>query len=465
MEDSDSSRNVQELDHNRDGHQVSVVVQRETPTIKPPEAQPPPSTSTESPPTQPPIATPPHQNRRRLILIILAVVGLIVAAIFGLRWWQFMQTHQETDDAYVTGDINPVNARITGTVAEVLVEDNQIVKKGALLVKLDPKDYEVSLQQTKASLEAAREQANVAQANIGVVRTNAQGLTTSAQGNIDAARASISTAQATVAEAQAGVPAAQAQLRQVEANLVRSQLDYQRYTSLEQSGASPKQQLDIAKANYDALVAQRNSAEEQVKQAQAKVAEAQQNLTNAQAKFAATKGNLQQANSSSQLTQVNQQQYKAALAAIAQADAQLKNAQLQLSYTDITAPANGRVGNKTVQVGQRVQPGQTLMSLVEQDPWVVANFKETQLEKMQPGQLVEIKIDSLHSQTFLGKVNSFAPASGARFALLPPDNATGNFTKIVQRVPVKIVFDPQSIRGYESKIAPGMSAVITVTLH
>ncbi len=447
MEHSDSPGNVQELDPKRDGHQTSVVLKQAQRTELPKQ-------------------TPPHDHRRRqLILIILAVLGVIAIGIFGFRWLQFIQDNQETDDAYVAGDIHPVNARISGTVTEVLVDDNQIVKTGTLLVKLDPKDYEVSLQQAKASLEAAHEQANVAQANIGVVKTNAEGLTTSAQGNIDAAVASISTSQAAVTEALSGVPAAQAQLRQVEANLNKAQLDYQRYISLYHTGASPKQQLDAAKANYDALVAQRNNAEEQVKQAQARVAQAQKNLTNAQAKLAATKGSMQQAHSSTQQTLVNQRQYKAALAAVSQADAQLKNAELQLSYTNIVAPADGMVGNKNVQAGQRLQPGQTIMSVVEQDPWIVANFKETQLENMQPGQPVEIKIDSFHSRTFLGKVNSLSPASGAKFALLPPDNATGNFTKIVQRVPVKIVFDPQSIRGYESRISPGMSAVVTVTVH
>lgn len=451
MESSNSSSNPQELDPNRDGHQISVL-ERETPSAKPPE-------------TQRPSGNPKRKRRNRLILISLLIIGAIAAGIFGYRWWRFAHTHQETDDAYVTGDIHPVNARVSGTVTQVLVDDNQIVKRGTLLVKLDPKDYDVSLQQTIASLQAARDQASVAQANIGITKTNAQGLTTQAQGNIDAAAATISTSQAALQEAQAGVPAAQAQLQQVEANVIKAELDYKRYASLYQSGATPKQQLDAANANYNALLAQRNTASEQVKQAQARVAQAQQNLTNSQAKLASTKGNLQQANASSEQTEVNKRQYKAALSAIAQAQAQVKNAELQLSYTNLTAPTDGQVGNKNVQLGQRVQPGQTLMYIVEQRPWIVANFKETQLGNMHPGQPVEIKVDAFPGRAFLGTVNSLAPASGAKFALLPPDNATGNFTKIVQRIPVKIVFDPQNIRGYESRITPGMSVVVTVKIR
>jgi membrane fusion protein (multidrug efflux system) len=163
-------------------------------------------------------------------------------------------------------------------------------------------------------------------------------------------------------------------------------------------------------------------------------------------------------------TQVNRSEYEADLGAIAQAQASLKDAQLQLSYTNISAPNQGRIGRKVVEVGQRVQPGQPLMAIVNNDYWVVANFKETQLERMQPRQPVEIKLDAFPHHPFMGRVESISPASGSTFALLPPDNATGNFTKIVQRIPVKVVFDPQSIRGYESRIAPGMSAEVSVEL-
>ncbi len=404
----------------------------------------------------------PRKRPRRPLLTVLLGVGVLAAGVYTYQWWHYASTHIVTDDAYVTGHIHPINARISGTVTKVLVNDNQVVSQGTVLVKLEPYDYEVALQQAQAALEAAQQQASVAQANINVNVTNAQGQTTQAQGNIDAAIASVSTSQAAVIQAQAGVSAAKAQQAQVEANLVKAELDYKRYDSLARDGAVPRQQYDSAKATYDALVAQRNAAREQVQQAQAGTAQALKNLETAQAKLAATRGGLQLAKATDKQTEVNRRQYKAAIASVDQAKAQLKNAQLQLSYTDIKAPTAGKVGNKTVEEGQRVQPGQTLMAVVQQQPWIVANFKETQLERMHKGQNVEIKIDSFKRHTFRGKIDSLSPASGAEFALLPSDNATGNFTKIVQRVPVKIVFDSNSIKGYESRISPGMSVVLSV---
>lgn len=172
---------------------------------------------------------------------------------------------------------------------------------------------------------------------------------------------------------------------------------------------------------------------------------------------------MQQATATGVQTNVNRSQYQAAKAAIAQSEASLKDAQLQLSYINITAPSSGRIGRKSVEIGQRVQPGTPLMAVVGDEYWVVANFKETQLEDMQPNEEAEVKLDAFPHHTFRGRVDSISPASGAQFALLPPDNATGNFTKIVQRIPVKIFLDAQSIKGYESRITPGMSAEVDVT--
>jgi membrane fusion protein, multidrug efflux system len=399
---------------------------------------------------------------RNIVIALLIIAGAIGLATLGYRWWQFSIIHQETDNAYVAGDINPINARIAGTVIGVAVQDNQIVSPGTTLIQLDPRDAEIVLQQAKAALEVARSQASVAQANIAIVATNAQGETTQAQGSIDAAAATVSGAESQVIEAQAGIPAAQAQLAQIEAALIKAGLDYDRYGRLVQNGAIPQQQFEAAKATYDATIAQRDAARELVPQAAAKLVQAQKNLATAQAKLAGTQGNLQQANASGQQTAVSREQYKASQASVSQAEAQVKNAELQLSYTVLKAQAKGQIGNKTVQVGQRVQPGQTLMSLVQQQPWIIANFKETQLKKIQPGQKVEIKLDAVPDHVFVGRIDSLAPASGARFALLPPDNATGNFTKIVQRVPVKVVFDAGSLQGFESKITAGMSAAVTV---
>jgi len=407
-----------------------------------------------------------QSKRKKPKGLILAGLGVtsLVAGVFGFHWWQYASTHEETDDAYVAGNVHPISSRISGTISEVLVNDNQQVQTGYLLVKLDPRDNQIQVQQAEAALEAALRQANAARTNINLASANAAGNTQQAQGNVSSSSAAIATAEAAVKQAQAGIPAAQAAVAQADANLQKAQADYNRYNTLYQEGVVSRQQLDTAKATYYADLAQKNSAIQGVVQAQAALTQAQENVTKAKAQLTASKGGLQQARATSFQPQVNRSQYKAAQAAIAQAQANLNNALLQLSYTNIYAPTQGRVGNKTVQVGQRLQPGTPLMSIVENDYWVVANYKETQLERMHPGEQVEVKIDAFPHHPFIGRVDSFSPGSGATFALLPSDNATGNFTKIVQRVPVKIVFDPTSIQGYESRITPGMSAVVSVEL-
>ncbi|PAX52522.1 secretion protein HlyD [Brunnivagina elsteri CCALA 953] len=426
-----------------------------------------------------------------LILGLLGVGAVVVGGI-GHNYWQYASTHQDTDNAIVVGHINQVSSKIPGTVSEVLVNDNQVVQKGELLVKLDTRDYQNKVQQAQASLQAAQRQAQAAEANIGLASQTTNAKTAQAQGDVSGAIASISTAQAavqeaqagipaaqaTIDEAQAGIPAAQAQVAQANANLQKAQADYNRYNSLFQQGAIPRQQLDTAKAAYDVAVAQKSVAQQGVQQAQAKLAsakvgvvraqsqlaQAREGVTSAQAKLAASKGGLQQATAGGQQTNVNRAQYEAAKASISQAQTSLQDSQLQLSYSNITAPATGRIGRKNVEVGNRVQVGTPLMAVVNNDYWVVANFKETQLGEMKPGEEVEIKLDAFPKHTFKGRVDSISPASGAQFALLPPDNATGNFTKIVQRIPVKIVFDSGSIQGYESRVSPGMSAEVSVVV-
>lgn len=455
----------------------------------------PPEVEKEQPTTddKQPIEPSPKKKNRKPLIFAVAGVGLVAASVFGYRYWSYASTHEETDNAQVAGHVHQVSTRINGTVSEVDVNDNQIVKQGQLLVKLDPSDLQVKALQAQAALEAAKRQANAAQSNISLASETAQAKTTQAQGDVSGAVASISTAQAavteaqsgipaaqaTVAEAQAGIPAAQAQVAQANATLQRTQADYNRYAGLFQQGAVPRQTLEAARAAYDVAQAQKNvalqgvqqaearvaQAKEGVARAQAKLAQAQEGVTSAQAKLAASKGGLQQATASGQQTEVNRAQYEAAKAAIAQAEASLKDAQLQLSYTNIYAPASGRVGRKTVEVGQRIQSGSPLMAIVEGDYWITANFKETQLKDIKPGQEVEIKLDAFPNHPFVGRVDSISPASGAQFALLPPDNATGNFTKVVQRIPVKVTLDPKSIQGYEARIAPGMSATVSVEHH
>jgi membrane fusion protein, multidrug efflux system len=456
--------------------------------VKPLEEATPEATSVEPP------KAPKKAPRWRLGLILGAVgVGAIAAGVAGYGWWQYTSTHEQTDNATVVGHIHNVSPRIAGTVSAVMVQDNQAVRQGQTLFTLDPRDYQVKVQQAQAALLAAQRQAEVAQSNIAVTSQNAQGQNTQAQGDITGALASISTAQAALTESQAGVPvaraavksaeagveSAKAQVSQADVNLEKLRADYERYSSLSQAGAISRQQFESARAAYNVAQAERRTAVQGVQQAQAALAQAQQGVASAQAKvaqaqegiasaqagLAKSRGGLEQAKSTTLQTKVNQGQFSASQAAIAQAEASLKDAQLQLSYTTITAPTAGVVGRKSVEVGQRVQPGALTMAIVDPNVWVTANFKETQLERMRPGEPVEVKLDAFPHHSFTGKLQSVSPASGAQFTLLPPDNATGNFTKIVQRIPVKILLTPQSLKGYESRVSPGMSAEVSVTVR
>ncbi|MBC8124023.1 MAG: HlyD family secretion protein [Gemmatimonadaceae bacterium] len=398
------------------------------------------------------------------LLLVLAGTGILAAAVFGYQWWQHASIHEETDNAVLTGHLHQISSRINGTVRAVLIQDNQTVNAGDTLVKLDTRDFELRLRQARTALETARREASTAAANIALAAGRAGAQKTGAQGGLSAAQAGIATAQAAVEEARAGIPTAQARLAQARANLIRAELDYRRYQALEVQGALARQQLDSAKATYDVALADRQAAEAGVRQAQSRLAQALERVTSARAGLVQSQGSLQEAEAAGLQTEVNRNQYLTAQAQIAQAEVALSDAQLQLSYTNVTAPTSGRIGRRTVEAGQRVQPGQPLLAVVEDRPWVVANFKETQLERMRPGQPVEIEMDTFRSHTFTGRVDSIAPGSGAQFALLPPDNATGNFTKIVQRVPVKIVFDPESLKGYEDMLVPGMSTVVSVNV-
>lgn len=397
---------------------------------------------------------------------ILVITGIAIAALagtIGYRWWIYNKTHESTDDAYVTTYIHPISSHIAGTVAQVNVDDNQEVKQGQTLVELDPKDYQVVVQQAQAALENARRQASAAQATISLASQTAQANTTEAKGAVGDAIASIASSQSAVKQAQAGIATAQEQFTKAQAQEANTKITYERYEQLYQTGAIPKQQRDDALTAYQVAQAQTKATQQGILDAKAKYQSALDGIDKARANLVDSQGKVQQAQASGQQTKVNRRQYQAAQAQIGAADANLKQAQINLSYTVIKAPVAGNIGNKTVQVGQRIQPDQPLLSVVSDDNWIVANFNETQVGKMQPGEVVDIHVDAFPGKTFKGAINSVSPASGSDFSLLPPDNATGNFTKVVQRIPVKITFDRNSIKGYENRITPGMSVEVTVS--
>lgn len=402
-------------------------------------------------------------RRKRPLLIWGGGAVLAVLLFFGARYLLWSAHHATTDDAYLAGHVHPISARITDTVQQVLIDDNQHVVKGQTLVILDPNDYRVRLDHAKAALDAARRKADTAEAAIRSISQSATAQTTQAQGSIGEAKASIQATKAAVIAAEAGVPRAEAQLNEANANLQREETDLHRYEDLYAKEQVSRQTLDHQKASYQVAVAARTASEEQVRQARAQLIAAQEGVVRAESQLTNSEGGLQSAGATRLETRVREGEFATAQAAVAEAAAALEDARLQLSYTIITAPVGGRIGKKSVEAGQRVQVGQPLMAIVEDQPWVVANFKETQLDKMRAGQPAEVEIDTFPKHKFHGHVDSLAPGSGNEFALLPPDNATGNFTKIVQRIPVKIVLDRDSTRGYENLISPGMSSVVTVS--
>ncbi|GAB3331928.1 HlyD family secretion protein [Hymenobacter humi] len=318
------------------------------------------------------------KRRNPLILIILAVV-VLAGAYYGWTRYQFAKAHESTDDAQVEGDVYPILPRVGGPVLDVKVQDNQPVKKGDVLAVLDAADYQQRVNAAEAALAAA-------------------------QAQVLAARASVATAQANVRTAQSTIGVS-------EANQAKLQKDLKRSTFLRQQDIIPQSEYDAVQANLRATSAQRATATDQVSVARQQVAAAQQQVAVAQA-------------------------------VVKQRQADLDNAKLQLSYTTLVAPGNGIVSKKNVQPGQVVAPGQQLMGLVASEKtWVIANFKETQLEDMKVGQPVKLEVDAYPNEDFQGHIESLSAATGARFALLPPDNASGNFVKVTQRVPVKIVLD------------------------
>ncbi len=457
----------------RNGHGVTAPTTKLVPPAAPPQAVPDalPDVGDKAPDTD--VAdtadtsnlNQPKKSRRRKILAFVGLgIALIVGGVFGLRWWQYAASHESTEDAQLQSHVYQISSRTNGTVQRVAVNDNQSVSAGQLLIQLDPQDYQAKVDQAQAALVAAQQEAKAAQVSIAQAESSTGAQTTSAQGAISDANAGIADAQAGLTTAQAGVPLAQSQLDQASATLEKTQTDYSRYQALFSQGAISAQDRDASRQAYEVAQAQQAQAQQQVQQAQAKVGQAQASIAKAQAGLLSSQGTLQEAQSGGLQSEVNNSQYAAAIAQVTAAQASLKSAQLQLSYTQIKAPAAGVVGDKTVEPGVQVQVGQPLMAVVGQDFWVMANFKETQLADLHPGEPVTIEVDALGDKALTGKVDSLSPASGSQFSLLPPDNATGNFTKVVQRIPVKIAIDPNSIDENAALLAPGMSATVSVDI-
>ena len=353
-----------------------------------------------------PVAAPAVAGKNPPNKRVLAVVAVIALAALGAggRMWYRSHYFVDTENAFVAGHVHPISARIAGVVTRVLVEDNQHVKAGDVIAELDPADQQVRVEQLEAQLASGKQQVLQADAQIAQVRAQAE--------------------------------AARAQVGQAQALALRASQDAERFGQLynKQMKAVSKAEVDAANAARTAAAADVNARRDTATAAQAQIdaAVSARNVLMAQMKVLL---------------------------------AQLKDARQQVGYSRIVAPVDGRIGRRSVEVGARVQPGQQLVSVVEDKVWVTANFKETQLAGLRPGQAVDLEVDALPDEELVGRLDSFSPASGNQFALLPADNATGNFTKVVQRVPVKITLAPKDVQRLAGRLVPGMSVTAEVDLR
>jgi len=372
------------------------------------------------------------------IAVIIAVVVLLVVGFFVYR---YMSSYESTDDAEVDGHINSISARISGHVVKLNVLDNQYVQAGTVLVEIDRADYQVASERAKADFENAQAAAAGAGVNVPITSVN-----TSSQ--ISATEADVASARAGISAAKQQFEAAKAQLDQAQANNVKAQNDLGRYKQL-------VDKQEISQQQYDEAVAVAKAGAAAVDAGRAMADAAQSQVIEARGKLAQAEANLRYAQTAPRQMEVIRSRSVSALAAAQQKKADLDQAQLNLQYTKIIAPVAGVVSDRTVEVGQNVAPGQELMKIVPlNDVWITADFKETQLRQMKVGQPVDIEVDA-NGRSYKGKVDSIAGASGARFSLLPPENATGNYVKVVQRIPVKIVLDPGENK--DQSLRPGMS--------
>ncbi len=384
----------------------------------------------------------PRFKRGLIVVLVLLLIGLFFL-------WRYLTSYESTDDAQIDGHINSVSARVSGHVIKLNVDDNQYVEKGTVLVEIDPADYEVVVARARADYADAEAQAEAAGINVPITSISTSGQVTSAQANV-------ANAQAGKAAASQQFAAAKAQTAEAEANNVKAQSDLLRYKQLVDKQEISQQQYDQAVAAATASAATVEAAHAAADAAEAQVAQAESRLQQANA-------DLRTAQTAPQTMRVTRSRALSAKAAADRKLADLHQAQLNLQYTKVVAPVTGIVSNRTVEIGQNVQPGQEMMKIIPlEDIWVTANFKETQLRQMRAGLSSTISVDA-NGKKYKGHIDSIAGASGARFSLLPPENATGNYVKVVQRIPVKIVFEPGETKGHE--LRPGMSVVPKVWIR
>ena len=399
-----------------------------------------------------------QQPRVRLI------IGGVLLLVLGAGAWAWTTAgHESTDDAQVDAHVTQIAARVSGTVTTVAVDDNQLVEAGALLVQLDPRDYQVAIDKARAELADAEASALAAQSSVPITSTTTASNVTTARGGITSAQSAVAATEKEIEAANARLVTAQARQREAEANAAKSARDVERLRGLLAKDEVSQQMFDATSATAAAQKAAVDSARSQVAEAEAGIRVAESKLAQARAGEDQAHAEMQTAQTGPSLVAATKARAAQAEAHVQQARSTLAQAELNLQYATVKAPARGVVSKKGINAGQVVQAGQPLLAIVQiDDVWITANFKETQLREMRPGQRVEITVDA-YGRSYTGKVDSLAGATGARFSLLPPENATGNFVKVVQRVPVKIVLDPGQDKDH--LLRPGMSVTPTVYIH
>ena len=383
----------------------------------------------------------PRAKSRSRTKILLGAAGLLLVMAAGAAGYSFFAGWESTDDAQIDGYVNPISSRVAGYITKVYVEDNQYVKAGTLLAQIDPADYEVALGSAQATLANDRATADASEVNVPITSVNAVSQITSAQADVDNSRAAISASEKQLA-------AARAALLQAEANNAKAQDDVKRYKPL-------VDKQEISEQLYTQAVQSANATAAAADVAAANVQAAQDAVTQAQGKLNQAVAALDSARTGPQQVRIQQSRALAAAALADKSREALQQAQLNLSYTRIFAPVDGLVAKRSVQVGQYVVPGQQLLAVIPLDDiWVTANFKETQLRSVRPGEPVQIFVDA-YGRNYNGHVESIAGGTGAIFSLLPPENATGNYVKVVQRVPVRLRFEQG--QDPDHQLRPGLS--------
>jgi membrane fusion protein (multidrug efflux system) len=393
---------------------------------------------------------------------VVLPLALISLAVGGFMYWSYASVHESTDDAQIDGHIYPVGAMVDGRISEVLVDNNQYVESGAILGRIDPSTYQAVLDKARGDLGEAEAVAKQNRAGVPIVTVNTSTQLTGAEAGVEEQNAKIATAQREVDAANARLITAQAHEREVQANAGKAASDLERMKPLIAKEEISRQQYDAVVSAATAATAASDSAAGQVHEARQAVLVAEAKLAQERAHMTEVRANVEAAKTGPEQVAATRARVESSGAQILQREAALRSAQIMLDYTVIRAPVSGMVSQRAMEPGQTVSRGQSLISIVPLDDlWVTANFKESQLAKMRPGQPVEIEVDAYGGKKFTGKVDSIAAATGARFSLLPPENATGNYVKVVQRLPVKIVFDKG--QDPEHRLRPGMSVSPTVT--